>query len=535
MSNYTQGPCPRCNSSDAFTVYRNNPDFGLCFSCGKWSYVGDDKELISYYNKNPPKPLFPEGSYRELKSRHISAKTCEHYGYCYDPTGQVQLGPIRDQQGKVVAQRVRRRGKKFSVAGELPEDAMLWGQHLYKNPNKWVLVTEGFEDCMACSEACNLDWPIVSVPNGASSAAKFVKANLHWLLKAEKVIFWFDDDEPGHNALEQCLQFIPIKKRYAIKNTGYKDANEYKIANGNTALRKLIWFGHEQVRPDGLLTGQSLLQRAIEKPTMGIRWFNEDLNRWTFGRHAGKLYGFGGATGCGKTDLFAQSMAFDITELKEPVGVISLEQSPEETVQIIGGKIDGFPYHLPFERNEEQFQKTAELVANNVMLYDNFGETEPEIVFDYLNYFQAEGIRLVYIDHLTAMADTENERSSLEKIMKILATRTDELGLISHYISHLATPEGTPHEEGGKISLRHFKGSRAIGFWSYAAFGLERNQMAENEDEKDTLRVVCLKNRIYGGATGRKTYLKYNQTTTKLEPCDDPTTKTSDEEENDDF
>ena len=63
------------------------------------------------------------------------------------------------------------------------------------------------------------------------------------------------------------------------------------------------------------------------------------------------------------------------------------------------------------------------------------------------------------------------------------ATLAKELRIVLHLVSHLATPEGRVHEEGGHVSIRHFKGSRAIGFWSHFMYGLERNTLAEEEDE----------------------------------------------------
>src|SRR5690606_12270852 len=103
-----------------------------------------------------------------------------------------------------------------------------------------------------------------------------------------------------------------------------------------------------------------------------------------------------------------------------------------------------------------------------VYLYDHFGETDWDVVKGRIRYMAvALGIRVFYLDHLTAMADTSNEKESLEQIMKEMAGMAQELGLVIHYISHLTTPEGKPHEEGGRVMIRHFKGSRAIGFWSY--------------------------------------------------------------------
>jgi twinkle protein len=88
------------------------------------------------------------------------------------------------------------------------------------------------------------------------------------------------------------------------------------------------------------------------------------------------------------------------------------------------------------------------------------------------------------------------------------------------FISHLATPEGKPHEEGGRVTIRQFRGSRAIGFWSHFMFGLERNQQAEDETERRTTILRCLKDRVTGKGTGKTLPLVYDQETGLLSEGD---------------
>jgi twinkle protein len=121
-----------------------------------------------------------------------------------------------------------------------------------------------------------------------------------------------------------------------------------------------------------------------------------------------------------------------------------------------------------------------------------------------------QGVRLFYVDHLTAMADTSNEKESLEQIMKEMAGLAQELNVAIHFISHLTTPEGKPHEEGGRVTIRHFKGSRSIGFWSFYMFGMERDQQAEDPIEASTTTFRILKDRYTGQATGKTIPLGYD-------------------------
>ncbi|NSZ01587.1 hypothetical protein G6M64_20650 [Agrobacterium tumefaciens] len=91
-----------------------------------------------------------------------------------------------------------------------------------------------------------------------------------------------------------------------------------------------------------------------------------------------------------------------------------------------------------------------------------------------------------------------------------------ELDCMIILISHLATPEGKPHEEGGRVMIRHFKGSRSIGFWCHYMFGLERDQQHENEELRSITTFRVLKDRYTGQATGKVIYLGYEQETGRL-------------------
>jgi twinkle protein len=87
---------------------------------------------------------------------------------------------------------------------------------------------------------------------------------------------------------------------------------------------------------------------------------------------------------------------------------------------------------------------------------------------------------------------------------------------------HLTTPEGKPHEEGGRVTIRHFKGSRAIGFWSHFMFGLERNQQSEDEAERSTTTFRILKDRNTGNSTGQVFYLGYDRDNGRLHETEKP-------------
>jgi twinkle protein len=126
-------------------------------------------------------------------------------------------------------------------------------------------------------------------------------------------------------------------------------------------------------------------------------------------------------------------------------------------------------------------------------------------------------VKHFFLDHLTALAAAEeDERKALEKITAEIASFAQAYNVCMYVISHLATPEGKPHEEGGRVMIRHFKGSRAIGFWAHFMFGLERDQQAEDIAVRQHTIFRILKDRFTGQATGKTIGLGYDVETGRL-------------------
>src|SRR5207237_292665 len=96
--------------------------------------------------------------------------------------------------------------------------------------------------------------------------------------------------------------------------------------------------------------------------------------------------------------------------------------------------------------------------SGRVFLYDSFGANEWDVIREKIEYLaHAEGVRYFFLDHLTALAAAEDdERLALERIMSEMGAMVQKLDIAIFLISHLSTPEGKPHEEGGRVMIRHF-------------------------------------------------------------------------------
>lgn len=512
----THLPCPCGSSSDAYSI--NDENWGKCFSCGK-NFKEGDEESPEARGKQvaTDKPLVPFGEFRALTKRKISEETCSKFGYYIGSfKGQaVQVAPYRNRKGEIVGQKVRSASKDFRTTGDFKKVA-LFGQHLWGGGGKKLVITEGEIDCMTVSQLQGNKWPVVSIPNGAQGAANSVKDNLEWVMNFDEVIVMFDMDDPGQEAAIAVAELLPPGKT-KIASLPLKDPNEMLLAGRGQEVIQAIWNAKEY-RPDGIVDIDEILD-DIEKPIeWGLPWCFESLTQYTYGRRDGEIYGIGAGTGVGKTDFLTQQIAYDVTELKQPVGVIFLEAKPVEVGKRIAGKVDGERYHVPDAGWEkDKLKETLQKLKGKVTFYDNWGDTDWDVVKLKIRYMVvSKGIKLIYLDHLTAMADTSNEKESIEQTMKEMAGLANELGCIIHFVSHLSTPEGKPHEEGGRVMIRHFKGSRAIGFWSFFLFGLERNQQAEDEGERQTTTFRILKDRYTGQSTGKTIGLGYDRDTGRL-------------------
>lgn len=508
-----KGGCDNCGSSDANAHYDDGHAF--CFSCGHYT-PSEDGSVAARVPEGPRvTDLIAQGQPRELTKRRLTEETCRRWGYTTSKMrGEpVQIANYRDPKtGAVVAQKVRTQDKDFLFLGDA-KAAGLYGQHLWKGGRR-IIITEGEIDAMSVSQAQEHRWPVVSVPSGAQGAAKSLSRQLEWLLGFEQIVLCFDNDEPGRAATAECAALFPPGRVFiAHLPDDVKDASDMIQAGRSKELVSRLWEAKEY-RPDGLVTLADIREAALVDPAVGLPWWSPTLTAATFGRRTGEAVALGAGTGVGKSDFISQQIAADLLA-GHAVGAFLLEQQPVESAKRIAGKVAGRRFHVPgdgWTRTELEAALDALSATGALYLYDNFGATDWDVIRDRIRYLaKAHGVRLFYLDHLTALAAAEDdERVALERIMAELGGLVKELNVWLLFVSHLATPDGKPHEEGGRVTIRHFKGSRAIGYWSHFMFGLERDQQAEDEEERATTTFRILKDRLTGQATGRTIPLTYD-------------------------
>lgn len=523
--------CPSCGSSDANSVYDNGTTY--CFSCRAYGKVDGETRATSYTKKY--NSMIPELDYRELSSRKISKEIAKRfsYGFTVDANGNsCQGATYYNNDGLAVAMKLRypkdSDGKKsFKFIGD-PKSVNLFGKQLWSSSGKYITITEGEIDALSVAQAFDGKYPVVSIPNGAQAAKKSIAKELEWLNSFDKVYLWFDNDEQGRKALEECIPLFPAGKVKVIQHPTYKDASDVLVEGG---IKEVVntFYNAKDYRPDGIVTVEELEDLVLKPVEYGLSWCFEGLTKLTYGRRLGEVHLLGAGVSIGKTDFIMNQIAYDITH-NIKCGTFMLEQNVVETLKRVAGKLDGKHYHLPNDDGKlydiEQLKTTVRSIkeAGNLFMYDNFGSIDWEVIKDKIRVMAHNfGVTTFYIDNLTALtAHAQDERRFIDSFMEEACTLAQELDVWILIVSHLNSPKkGASHEEGGKVLPNQFTGSRSIMRWAFYMYGLERNAQATTEAERSKVVFRFIKDRYSGTSTGKTISLRYDSSSGLLREVDE--------------
>lgn len=464
-----------------------------------------------------------QGEYKDLASRGLTADTLRRFGYklALVEGVPVHIAPYYSKGGKLVAQKLRRPGKNIRWAGDKDLRWMLWGQQVWGAGGREIVVTEGEIDAMTVSQLKDNKWPVVSVPDGATSSKGSIEKNLDYLESFDRVIFMFDADEPGREGAKECASVLSPGKAFIAHLPDGTDPNDLLMARKGAEVQKAI-FNAQPYRPDSILSMRELISRASKPVEWGATVPFATLNEMSFGTKPGQLWIGGAGVGIGKTDVFTEMEAHDLSEGRVNI-IVHLEQSPEETVRRLATKLSGKPFFRPdFEYTEEELLEVMEPYLDQCYIYDHAGSTEWRDIKAFVRFAaKAYGASQIYIDNLTVLAaDADDERRFLDSLLKDMKSMAVNLQATIHVLSHLSTPDGTPHEEGGQVQAKQFTGSRAIMRYADLMWGLERDTQHEDEDMRQFSCFRILKDRLTGQSTGKTFWLKYNDG--RLFECEAP-------------
>ena len=510
--------CEHCGSKDANSLYDDGHTH--CFSCGVTEHENGVTTVNKEY-KSKTVPMDIKGQFKSIPDRGISQATCEKYGVTSD--GDNQYYPYTDSDGVRVAVKQRNvPSKSFSISGDF-KGATLFGQHLFHAGGKAVTVTEGELDALAAFQMQGSLYATVSIRNGAQAALKDCKAQYEWLNSFDSVVICFDADEPGKKAAKEVAELFGNKAKIVQHKSGFKDACDYLVAGATKDFVNEWWRAAPYV-PDGIVNAADLWEEISKpEPVAEAQYPWQGLNKLLYGIRPAELITVTAGSGLGKSQ-FLREILFNLLKTTTwNIGGLFLEESTRKTARSIMSLHANKLLHLPDTPTTEQELKDAfdaTLGTNRIYLFDHFGSTDIDNIANRIRYMaKACDCRVIFLDHISIAisgSDLGDERKVIDNMMTRLRTLVQELNITLICVSHLKRPQGNQgHEDGGSVSLSQLRGSGAIAQLSDAVITLERNSMAENEEERHLTKIAVAKNR-YNGETGPACKLQYNGYTGRM-------------------
>lgn len=547
-------PCIGCDSSDAFALYDDG--HGFCFSENKLysptqcKAAGLDVGLRGTEVRGGALPVKPPSEEIEqfiatakaqaLTNRKLTAATCKRWDLLvrrnpHKHTHEM-LNVYRDKSGRIVDIKIRTPEKDFFwLKGK--QDIQFFGQHLWPTGGKYLVITEGEIDAATFDQVMDRKYPVVSVPNGAPNAPKFVKDHLEWVNSFDKVVLMLDQDANGQAATEEIAPMLAPGKAH-IARLPLKDANECLVNSEEEQIRNAFWNA-AKVKIGGVVDARTLSIKCKQKIAIGRPWPWDPLQRFTFGKRPGEVYITGSGIGMGKSDFMAEDAAHSIMGMtkggfafpKVAMGLFNFEAEDWFTKLKVAGKIASRRFYLPnmpefgFEAGWTDEERDATLDAMDTKIWDDggrlyinergFNANWDEIVSRMRYLAVAEGVSEFVIDPVGAIVadmDEDDERRFLDGMFREASSVALELNATLQFVSHLSRPSfGPSHEEGGHVRLNQFRGSNAIGMFPNFVLGLERNQQAEDPHERSKTTVRVVKDRLSSLYTGATFTLYYDQ------------------------
>lgn len=521
-------PCPKCESSDALARYTCGG--AHCFSCDYHEFAdGATTADASAETQSQPDSkesgLITEGvEYQPLTKRKLTVETCEKWNY---QVGTKSGKPVQIanyfKDRKKSAQKIRFPDKSFVCVGPGKKDLGLFGQHLWRDGGKKVVITEGEIDAMTVSQLQNHKWPVVSVPNGAQGAKKSLAKEIEWLEQFEEIVLMFDMDEPGQAAILECVTlFTPGKCK--IARLPLKDASEMHMAGRGSEVIQAIWDA-KVYRPESVLSVEDALEEALRMPSEGIPWPWPSLTKLTYGIQRKTSYYLGAGVGVGKTNWAKELQSHLVNVHGLPVGVFMLEEAVGRTLKGIAGKFVGKAFHKPDGSfTQQELESAIRSLDGKVYLYNHsVNGTDWDSIKSAIRYMVVScGVKDIFLDNITVMVAHLDASEANEEVIRIadeIKKLTHELDCTVYGFSHLNAPSSGPsHERGGRVQEYQFTGSRALMRFGNYLFGLSRNKDPElPEDERNLATFELLKDREYGNSG--LFYIRYNSETDQfLEP-----------------
>ena len=533
-----------CGSSDALAVYEAEDGTfnGTCWSCE--AYVADpygnnpkkQTTASSYMTDNTHKvaeiAAYPSVALpHRLLRQDISAYFGIRVGY---GTGDGQtithIYYPRIKNNTITAFKERDLATKDFLSIGDGKNIELFGMAQAKaTGSKRLYITEGEDDCAILFQALldNLQgtkWAaylpaVTSLADGATSAVKSLSTSMNDILTFDEIVLVFDNDAAGNDAVDKALQILPLNK-VKIAKLPLKDACDMYSAGRHAELVKLVLWKTQTPKIASVATAKEIKAAAKRPPVRGYDWPWPAVTKMTYGIRPG-LIGVGAGVGVGKTSIWHQIQNKLIFDHGIRCGLFMLEESNEMTLLKLAGKQAGVDFTNPdLDFTQEEQDAAIDMIPDDLSIYRHKGTKDWEDIKQAIKHMVlVNEDRVIFIDPLTALVahlGSSEANDELNRMFGELAGMITDLSFTLFYGAHLNPPKtGPSHEEGGRVLLSQFTGSKAMIKWSHYIWGAERNTQADSVLERNILTLRNLKDRDFG-RTGTTIPLRYDEVTGRI-------------------
>lgn len=242
--------------------------------------------------------------------------------------------------------------KMFFFMGKAGRETDFFGQRLFKDGGKRLLIVGGQEDCAAAQQML---WSyrkkkgstgygrdaVVSVPSGENCVASIEK-HYAWLDTFGEIILGLDNDEVGREAAQKAAERLP-KGKVRIASWSGKDPNAMLEAGQQTEFVD-NFFRAKQYVPIGILDTTTLadkLRETIILPKVNLPEFMMELQALMAGGiPMRKIVNIAAETGIGKTSLVNEIVYHWMFSPNIRPAVVTLElDAPEYAMSLLSRHI----------------------------------------------------------------------------------------------------------------------------------------------------------------------------------------------------
>jgi twinkle protein len=419
-SDYTQGPCPHCTSSDAYTLYDSG--WAECYSCGEKGFVEeqrmDVKEGKIDYNYHPHRGL----SERTLKAYKVVTQFVDD-----KPVETAFPYPNDAYKYRDMNQ------KKFRTSqGNFSNEALFGSDVFDPGSKESITLTEGEYDALSIYRALQGQTAAVSIA-GATTAHKACVKNYDYINSFKKIVLAFDNDEPGHKARDVVMSLFDPKKVYVVDFKRRKDANEY-LQKGEEDKLIEAWKGHHKEIPSGIIHKFADIKEALKKhqenKICDYPWGN--LQNALHGIHKGEFILFKGLEGIGKTEVLRAIEHHVLKNTDEKLGIIRLEETYGDTIRGLAT----YELEAPAMMDEsgitdeqvmDAYTKIVKGDEDRLFIQSTFDTDDPDTVLGNIRFLvSGGGCSVVVLDHLSMLV-TGLEEEDVRKKLDYLVTKLKKM------------------------------------------------------------------------------------------------------------